>query len=1347
MANQSTPTAPKTENAAIQNARERWMKRLMDVSRNNNLLYYRPLKTGTLALSEPDPATLKEFLAGNKVPLSKLLPNLAETELRQRASAIRKRALANLEEKGLATLYVALGKATWPVTDGGRAPEAVVILLPAQIEARGQTFALIRTGGPQINLALLHVLETEFDCTLLAEALLNPTVIAAQPNGNSPPDDEEAIFDPDVVLERLRLATHLLKGFMVREDAVLCNFSFQKMAMLRDIRDYGEQIETHPLLAAIAGDPVARESLLRARDDVALHDLDRISPDQEFLVLDADSSQQRVVANVARLQDGVIQGPPGTGKSQTIVNLIATLVAQGKRVLFVAEKRAALQVVQQRLERIGLGYLALDLHGADLSSRQVMTRIQESLTTVGESLPVAAADVHARFQDRRVRLNKHVAALHQKRMPLNLSAYDLQGHLLRLPAHAQTIVRWRGAELTRFTSEQVRHIKDLLSEVGSMEALFLLTDASPWTETNLRTGDDAQTALDIVNGLAHRHLPELARSLDALCRQTQLKRPDNAHEATELNALLADNARLLEHYRPEVYAEPVAAWAAAVQGASGGVKRFFARLTNVSYRNAVKALLSYRKTFAKEDVLHSEVQALTDVAMRWQRLAAGPSKPQAVTDQTELRDCVNSFRQLTLLQPLLQTDPLEALPLTQLQDMASALSADSVTPFRLPRLHELERDLHEAGLDVLIREWRKGNVPSAQWADALDYALYTSMLEQTRSAAPELATFLGRTHEGYVNEFQAVDAERTRLSVARVRRAHAEHALAARNTYKEQNQLVKQQVEKKRGRLPLRELLARAPNVLTALFPCWMASPLSISQLLKADQRYFDIVLFDEASQVLPEDAVPAIMRAEHVVVAGDRYQLPPTAFFAAGASEAEDDEAETATDGYESLLDVMRAFSETWSLDWHYRSKDEALIAFSNRHIYSNRLITFPGNSDDHAINHILAAPPEAHDGDSSAGDSTAAEVQRVVTLVFEHARMRPDETLGVITMGITHADKLEKAIEDELRVHLELEPFFDAQQPERFFVKSLERVQGDERDAIIISVGYGKDANGRLPYRFGPLLTQGGERRLNVAVTRARRRLTLVSSFDHHDMDPNRSNARGVELLRLYLAFAASHGRNVGETQGSSAVPLNPFEEDVRDALTARGIPLIPQWGVSSYRIDFAAQHRDKPGQLVLAIECDGATYHSAPTARDRDRLRQQVLESLGWRFHRIWSTDWFTRREEEIERAVAAYEAALTVTPNSPSEPVSSVAEMTHGQDFEKSIPLPVLSRSKRPLIADKASIDQYSDAELIGLLVWIKSDERLRDADQLFDALFDELPFKSRGKKIVTRLHDVIARTSK
>jgi len=537
--------------------------------------------------------------------------------------------------------------------------------------------------------------------------------------------------------------------------------------------------------------------------------------------------------------------------------------------------------------------------------------------------------------------------------------------------------------------------------------------------------------------------------------------------------------------------------------------------------------------------------------------------------------------------------------------------------------------------------------------------------------------------------------------------------MGAMNAHQEQEDLIRHEAAKRARHLPFRKLLAQAPDVLTALRPCWFASPLSGSELMPAARRYFDVVLFDEASQVLPEDdAVPALLRASTAVVAGDQNQLPPTTFFDLSGDEDEEAESASAVEGFESLLDQMIGLIEKpWSLDWHYRSLDESLIAFSNRYIYGDRLITCPGAGGPPALSHVMVPFVSDQDGQEQ---SSGAEVQRVVELVLKHATERPSETLGVIAMGIKHARRVEAAVDHALISRPDLEAFFAEDKSERFFVKNLERVQGDERDAIILTIGYGKDRSGRLLYRFGPLNAKGGERRLNVAITRARQRMTIVSSFDHRDMDPNRTKARGTELLRLYLEYAASRGKRFGD-EGQLAFPDNSFEADVKNALQSKGIELIPQYGVSKYRIDFVAKHPKRPGRLVLAIECDGASYHSAYTARDRDRLRQQHLEALGWRFHRIWSTDWFMRRDQEIDRAVAVYKAAVAHADRSESSGggssanSGSPAENGSNRPPDVSAASLVKSRRPRPRVPTRSSIAEYSQSELLSLVAWIESDQ--------------------------------------
>lgn len=391
--------------------------------------------------------------------------------------------------------------------------------------------------------------------------------------------------------------------------------------------------------------------------------------------------------------------------------------------------------------------------------------------------------------------------------------------------------------------------------------------------------------------------------------------------------------------------------------------------------------------------------------------------------------------------------------------------------------------------------------------------------------------------------------------------------------------------------------------------------------------------------------------------------------------------------------------------------------------YLYDRQLTTFPGISGDECLSHVLVPFVP---GQVGSEDSATPEVQRVVALILEHARERPEESLGVIAMGAKHADRINEALRSELATSPELEAFFEENQEEKFFVKNLERVQGDERDAIILSIGYGKNADGRLLYRFGPLNQQGGERRLNVAITRAKNRLTLVSSFDASDMDPDRSSAEGVKLLRLYLQYAASRGTNLGDAALDKPA-LNPFEVDVRDSLQAAGLGVVAQYGCSGYLIDFVAQHPTSPGRMVLAIECDGASYHSSATARDRDRLRQDHLERLGWCFHRIWSSEWFHDKPKEVARAVAAYEKAVRhadgpVQPSSSPEPPSVGASACP-------------ARTPRPAVPPGANITEYTQPELEAMVDWVRSDTLLRTEDQLLTEVMHELGFRKRGKRIV------------
>ena len=501
-------------------------------------------------------------------------------------------------------------------------------------------------------------------------------------------------------------------------------------------------------------------------------------------------------------------------------------------------------------------------------------------------------------------------------------------------------------------------------------------------------------------------------------------------------------------------------------------------------------------------------------------------------------------------------------------------------------------------------------------------------------------------------------------------------------------------------------------------------------------------MIFDEGSQITPESAVTAIVRGHRVVVAGDEKQLPPTDFFRGTIEndDADDDDVpEDAIEGIESILGVLKPFCKPLGLRVHYRSRDERLIAFSNEHFYNNELVTFPGSGANAQGLRFVHVPTTGFESDE---ESSSPEVARVVELILEHAETRPHETLGVIAFGSKHASSIESALFAARRERPDLDAFFNEAEEEPFFVKNLERVQGDERDAIIRTVGYGKTKTGKVSHNFGPLNQDGGERRLNVAITREKSRLTLVSSLKKSDLDPTKLVKKGSQLLAAYLGYVETLGRDLGRDGIDETTPVNDFELDIQHALEERlGTGILPQYGVGQFRIDLAVQHPTEPGRLILAVECDGASYHSTPTARMRDRLRQNVLEGLGWTFCRIWSTDWFNDRAAEIDRVEAAYRAALAKCDAAIPASVSSRVAMAD-------VALPSVRehiasrRGPSPVRSRYRSIAEVPDSLLASLLAWITSDGLLYTDAELIEIMIAELGFARRGARIVARLQATV-----
>ena len=526
--------------------------------------------------------------------------------------------------------------------------------------------------------------------------------------------------------------------------------------------------------------------------------------------------------------------------------------------------------------------------------------------------------------------------------------------------------------------------------------------------------------------------------------------------------------------------------------------------------------------------------------------------------------------------------------------------------------------------------------------DLLIHVWYSARIETAMREHSILASFSSDTHQYIVERFKALDRSMLEYNKTKVAYEHWRN-LPKSEMSSGQLGLLKQEFAKKKRHLPIRQLITKAGNVVQAIKPVFMMSPLSVATFLPPNSVDFDLVVFDEASQVKPVDAFGAIIRGKQAVVVGDSQQLPPTDFFAVFIGDGPG-----IIKDIDSILDLFCAKSAPERLlRWHYRSRHPSLIAVSNYVFYENRLIIFPSPDDAREEVGLIYhhRPDTVYDRGGSRSNPKEARI--VAEKIMEHARSHHNLTLGVATFSTAQM----QAVQDQLELLRREDPsceqtFFNAHPEEPFFVKNLENVQGDERDVIFISIGYGRDANGKLTMNFGPLNKKGGERRLNVLITRARQRCEVFTNLTADDIDPGPANPSGVIALKRYLKYAQTDELDIPELTGRSTD--SPFEEEVANALRKCGYEIDHQIGIAGYFIDLGVKDPERPGRYLLGIECDGATYHSAQSARDRDRIRQNHLEDLGWRIHRIWSTDWFRHPERELKKAAEAIEAAKAHIP---------------------------------------------------------------------------------------------------
>jgi very-short-patch-repair endonuclease len=1219
---------------------------------------------------------------------------------------------------------------------------------------------------PQFNLTLLELLRQDFELTI-------PGL-----DGELPKDSQG--IDVDGLWRTVRTAIRNIPGFEVVNDVVLGTFSFAKYLMWKDLVDRADRLKESPLVRHLIdrdgsgfGSPTA---FPRAED------LDhQVAPAELFAPLPADSSQLAALVASARGHSFVLDGPPGCGKSQTIANMIAHNLALGRRVLFVAEKKAALEVVQRRLADKGLGPFCLELHSSKATKTAVLHQLDQAWTTrdalSAEEWAAEAEQAH------RLRngLNELVSLLH-RRDPTGWTIQRAIGLVVR--DGAENAIRLTFGPGIRHDAADMARMRDVMRRLGivrkdvaalphALNGVTATDWSNVWAEDIANAARAVPVAIDRVQEatsalLKATGLPLVAEErtgVDRLLGLTVVLLDMSGHDLRfaftpamqDQIAAVREAVDLIEGYRREEaalsarYAPEAArrigipalqaAWAAAEKKiwpqsalARSKIAKTLAQTggANGSVQPALDLprLQSMRGLLERLDQLYPRASPIPGWAglaterapveaaiARAERLrnaiAAEADGPEAlatlrravsalVIDANELlsRDGAIASAAKRLSTALAGMDAASgqfsglcrAVDTPSLAELAGRAAAVMTHVARLRDWVNWRRVRGEAvqsGLMPLVEALESGRLSATETSAAFELA-YAYWFAFTRmDEEPLLRAFAATEHEDRIQRFRDVEDRMGALASRSIRAKICGLIPEKADTAKHDGYaILKRQLQLQRSHKPIRQLATEMGESFTRLAPCMLMSPLSIAQYLPADQALFDLVIFDEASQITPWDAIGAMARGKQVVIAGDPRQMPPSNDFQRAHGATSDDDG-TEPDLASILEECLAAGVPQHSLDWHYRSRHESLIAFSNHRYYESRLVTFPAPETRPSAVVWRRVP-----GVWARGTERTNQVE-AKAIVDEAVRRLRDPgfvnvsgqplTLGIITMNVEQMRLVEDLLDKARRAHPEIEAHFAEDRLEPVVVRNLETAQGDERDVILLGVGFGptEPSGQTMSMHFGKLNTQGGWRRLNVAITRARTEMLVFTSFDPGMIDLTRTSQQAVADLKRFIEYAHRGPRAIAEAdRGSLGGADSPFEEGVAAELRRRGWTIVPQVGVSKFRIDLGVVHPDRPGDYLVGVECDGASYHSAATARDRDKVRANILAGLGWRLLRVWSTDWWTSRSHAADRL---HEAMLALV-----EEDRAARTVADAVDGETSVEMPddvvaAAAREATPVVA--------------------------------------------------------------
>lgn len=1304
-----------------------WERKLLDLSMRNMLINMRMTKA-VLPLLSSDVSILEDALADGEefqvlprpadmsisgdggVPVEalgelgpfaafieleskhcKLHSLYTEKELNSCLTKMYRSAKTSMEENGASTLYLALGLLRWfEGKKNATARYAPIVLVPIDINRKSacKGYAMcMRDEDAQINITLLEFLKQNFDTKIDG---LNPV-----------PMDEHGLDMPKI-FAIIRRAIMNLPMWDIVEAGFIGNFSFSQFVMWNDIHSRTDFLENNKIVHSLMNGTVEWDCTIP----------ESVDTDKAYLPVTVDSSQLKAINMAADGVSFVLHGPPGTGKSQTITAMVANALTKGKTVLFVAEKMAALEVVQKRLAALGIQDFCLELHSKKAAKKAVLDQVKRGLEIGVWGIQTEYDKKIQDIRKMRADLDAYVKALHVQR-PFGRSLRQLMDIYEMVPEHGKDI-RFNHAYASALTESDLDH------QIHSLERLIAAGKGighphnHPLVAVHKKEySQRLKVELEAIMLAYKSSLEKFREDGQAFVQQMEMSLPvtedewkdicnyaRSVIEIEEIPSFLRNADSVDREFSvPKAYVDRRDAFALKRASFLGQWNENFLRMDMNNFRE--KYDQANKKFFGKGKALATlttELQAyasfpvemdripvyLTDIAF-YQKEASEMDELevklsyewkaiiQSYTSKAALEQYQDSVkRQLQIMHQFagqirkLETegtlksciqlakkmiDELDAVKtkeseVTELLDLVFKDNNENWMDCRLDFCEcilenassikdwivyrQFAEECRKCGLTPVCDAYEEG-MPHDQLMNVYLKSVYRAIIFSVIENEPVLNGFSGTGFNERISQFKRLDQEFMELTKAEMF-YKLTHQLPTPydsvQVSKELNILRRAISSNGRG-LSIRSLFEQIPHVLTKLCPCMLMSPISVAQYLSAENDLFNIVIFDEASQLPTCKAVGVLARGENAVIVGDPNQMPPTSFFAGNTV----DEDNLDIEDLDSILDDCLALGMPQThLHWHYRSRHESLIAFSNQEFYENSMLTFPSVNDKEKRVSLVNADGFFDRGKGRVNEGEAKTIVEEIKRRYQNSELT-NQTIGVVTFNISQQTLIEDLLQEEYQKDNAFDNWANVGE-ETMFIKNLENVQGDERDVILFSVAFGPDADGKLSLNFGPLNKDGGWKRLNVAVSRARSEMVVFTSMTADMIDLKRTKSKGVESLKNFLEFAEK-GRLQGGYVETRVQKDQGIMEHICQRIADAGFSYQKAVGHSKFKVDIAVINPYNEEAYLLGIMLDGESYRQSSNTKDREVAQISVLQGLNWKLHRIWTMDWWDNRDKEISK----------------------------------------------------------------------------------------------------------------